>query len=150
MIKYLTGIRISPYTATKAYTLLLLLLLTQQTICSQPTNANERLKAFINNITVFNHYFPQEKVYLHFDNTGYFRGERIWFKAYVTRADNNRRTDMSRVLYVELLNPIGDVVETCKLKINEGQADGSIRLDSILNSGFYEVRAYTRDRKSVV
>ena len=28
----------------------------------------------------------QEKVYLHFDNTGYFLGEKIWFKAYVTRA----------------------------------------------------------------
>ncbi|NPD93265.1 hypothetical protein, partial [Xylanibacter muris] len=92
----------------------------------------------------FNHYFPQEKVYLHFDNTGYFKGERIWFKAYVTRADNNRQTDMSKVLYVELLNPIGDVVETCKLNIKDGQADGSIKLDSIFNSGFYEVRAYTR------
>ncbi|WP_285822034.1 hypothetical protein [Xylanibacter muris] len=104
----------------------------------------ERLRDFARNIDKFNHYFPQEKVYLHFDNTGYFKGERIWFKAYVTRADNNRRTDMSKVLYVELLNPIGDVVETCKLNIKDGQADGSIRLDDIFNSGFYEVRAYTR------
>ncbi|NPD93260.1 hypothetical protein, partial [Xylanibacter muris] len=46
----------------------------------------ERLRDFARNIDKFNHYFPQEKVYLHFDNTGYFKGERIWFKAYVTRA----------------------------------------------------------------
>ena len=41
----------------------------------------------------------QEKVYLHFDNTGYFLGEKIWFKAYVTRAYDCKPTDISRVLY---------------------------------------------------
>ena len=89
--------------------------------------------------------YPQEKVYLHFDNTGYFMGENIWYKAYVTRTDNPRAKTLSSVLYVELLSPGGDVLDTQKLHIDEhGQADGSIRLDSILGSGFYEVRAYTR------
>ena len=59
----------------------------------------------------FNLYTPQEKVYLHFDNTGYFKGEYIRFKAYVTRCDTERKTDLSHVLYVELVNPSGDVVE---------------------------------------
>ncbi|WP_302582398.1 hypothetical protein, partial [Paraprevotella clara] len=27
---------------------------------------------------------PQEKVYLHFDNTCYFVGDTIWYKGYVT------------------------------------------------------------------
>nr|MCR4837126.1 hypothetical protein [Bacteroidaceae bacterium] len=53
----------------------------------------------------FNLYSPQEKVYLHFDNTGYFKGEYIRFKAYVTRCDTERKTDLSHVLYVELVNP---------------------------------------------
>lgn len=30
---------------------------------------------------------PQEKVYLHIDNTCYFVGDTIWYKAYVTRSD---------------------------------------------------------------
>ena len=30
-----------------------------------------------------NQLFPQEKVYLHFDNTSYYLGETMWFKAYV-------------------------------------------------------------------
>ncbi len=107
-------------------------------------DAAARLYEFAGNIGRFNAAFPQEKVYLHFDNTGYFRGETIWFKAYVVRADNHHSTDMSRVLYVELLNPSGDVVETRKLKIENGQADGSINLGNLLGSGFYEVRAYTR------
>ena len=92
----------------------------------------------------FNLLYPQEKVYLHFDNTGYFIGETIWFKAYVVRADTKKPTDLSGVLYVELLNAAGDVVERRKLKMEEGQARGDIRLDKLLVSGFYEVRAYTR------
>ncbi|MBR3877275.1 MAG: hypothetical protein IKJ23_03740, partial [Bacteroidaceae bacterium] len=27
---------------------------------------------------------PPERVYLHFDNTSYYLGETIWFKAFVT------------------------------------------------------------------
>ena len=104
----------------------------------------QELFSFVRNIERFNHNFPQEKVYLHFDNTGYFRGETIWFKAYVVRADNYKYTDMSSVLYVELLNPTGDVIETRKLKVKDGQADGSFKLDNLFTSGFYEVRAYTR------
>lgn len=92
----------------------------------------------------FNLYTPQEKVYLHFDNTGYFKGEYIRFKAYVTRCDTERKTDLSHVLYVELVNPSGDVVERRKLKIVDGEADGDIKVDSIQTTGFYEVRAYTR------
>ena len=103
-----------------------------------------RLQQFVRNIDSFNYNFPQEKVYLHFDNTGYFQGENIWFKAYVMRDDKDSLTDMSKVLYVELLNPGGDVLQRHKLYIKDGQADGNISLDNLLHSGFYEVRAYTR------
>ncbi len=93
----------------------------------------------------FNQQLPQEKVYLHFDNTGYFKGETIWFKAYVVRADKSTMTNMSRVLYVELVNPSGDVIDTRKYQIKDGVADGCFELtNNIFVSGYYEVRAYTR------
>ena len=101
-------------------------------------------ETFMRNIDRFNRYFPQEKVYLHFDNTGYFLDEKIWFKAYLMRADHGVASNLSKVLYVELVNPSGDVVHTSKLRIENGQADGQIPLDKIYSSGFYEVRAYTR------
>jgi len=103
-----------------------------------------RLKGFVNDIEAFNRLFPQEKVYLHFDNTAYFRGETLWFSAYVVRCDRQRLTDMSRVLYVELLDPTGEVIETRKVRLDGGRGSGSIKLDNLLTSGFYEVRAYTR------
>lgn len=99
---------------------------------------------YLRKARVFNLYNPQEKVYLHFDNTGYFKGETIRFKAYVIRCDDGRKTDLSRVLYVELINPSGDVVEHRKLKIENGEAEGDIKVDSLQTTGFYEVRAYTR------
>ncbi|MCD8287982.1 MAG: hypothetical protein LUC18_03975, partial [Porphyromonadaceae bacterium] len=93
----------------------------------------------------FGMYNPQEKVYLHFDNTGYYLGETIWFQAYVVAAPQLRPTELSKVLYVELLTPEGRVVETKKLKIEEGRANGEFLLtDGTLVGGFYEVRAYTR------
>ena len=87
--------------------------------------------------------YPQERVYLHFDNTSYYKGERIWYKAYVVDGRDFSATPLSGILYVELLNPIGYPVETQKLVISNGQADGAFLLSDTLNAGFYEVRAYT-------
>lgn len=111
----------------------------------------------LNNVYKFNNNYPHEKVYLHFDNNGYFIGEKIWFKAYVTQpkcvvdkstgkySNQMLPTTISKVLYVDLVAPSGDVLKTQKYHIDEnGGADGALSLDSILSSGFYEVRAYTR------
>ncbi len=95
-------------------------------------------------VWTFNHEIPQEKVYLHLDNTGYFKGEKIWFKGYVIRTDTGRPTDLSSVLYAELLNPSGEVIQTKKVYIEKGQAVGDFSLDTLYTTGFYEVRAYTR------
>ncbi|MDH8701843.1 hypothetical protein M2138_001194 [Dysgonomonadaceae bacterium PH5-43] len=109
------------------------------------STAVERLAQFVKNIHTFNYNYPQEKVYLHLDNTSYFVGDTIWFKSYVVSADNNTFTDLSKVLYVELLNGRGDILETKKIKIDNGQAHGEFILNTQEhNSDFYEVRAYTR------
>lgn len=87
--------------------------------------------------------YPRERVYLHFDNTSYYKGERIWYKAYVVGGSDFRAAPLSRILYVELLNPMGYPVGTQKLPLRGGQADGSFELSDTINAGFYEVRAYT-------
>ena len=92
--------------------LLLLWGVMSMTATAQESVATVELRRFVGNMERFGSMFPQEKVYLHFDNTGYFLGETMWFKAYVLRADDNRWTDMSRVLYVELLTPVGGAVDT--------------------------------------
>ena len=87
----------------------------------------------------------QEKVYVHTDNTCYFIGDTLWYKAYVLRADNLQPTDMSRLLYVELLSPDGLVVERQRIIVSsQGHTCGQFVLKDSLYSGFYELRAYTR------
>ena len=125
------------------------------------TSANAQEKAdaalmrYAGNIHQFNSIFPQEKVYLQFDNTSYYTGETIWFKAFVVSASTLGRAQ-SKVLYVDLISPEGVLLKQQKLKIVAGQADGSLPLldgstaqardlRGVLAypSGFYEVRAYT-------
>ena len=89
--------------------------------------------------------FPEERVYLHFDNSAYYLGESIWFKAYVMSGTDDTPTDISRVLYVELVAPEGYVVRTNKYRIaDDGTCSGMFELSPLLLSGYYEVRAYTR------
>ncbi len=87
---------------------------------------------------------PQEEVFLHMDNTCYFLGDTIFYKAYVTRGDNHLPTQVSRVLYVELLNNDGYLVERQILRLKDGQAHGSFCLADTLYAGYHELRAYTR------
>ncbi len=88
---------------------------------------------------------PQEKVFMHLDNTSYYQGDKIWFQCYVVTADKNKPTDLSKTLYVELLNPEGNVIEKHTLPIVNGRCHGDFSLVHLpFHSGFYEVRAYTR------
>ena len=117
----------------------------------------EELMKFAGNIRQFNELFPQEKVYLEFDNTAYFQGENIWYKAFVTHATTLERAP-SGVLYVDFLAPTGQLLRQQKLEIVAGQANGSISLLDegtaqsrekrgvmAYPSGFYEIRAYTQN-----
>ena len=87
----------------------------------------------------------QEKVYIHTDNECYFVGDTLWYKAYVVRADRLVPTDMSRILYVELLSPDGLLVERQNIIVSgRGHTCGQFVLPDSLYSGYYELRAYTR------
>ena len=88
--------------------------------------------------------YPQETVFVHMDNTCYFQGDTIFYKAYVTRSDKGTLSDISQVLYVELLNHDGYLVERQMLKLTRGEGYSSIVLPDTIYSGYYELRAYTR------
>lgn len=113
------------------------------------------LLQLVGNTAQFNKLCPQEKVFIHFDNTAYFQGDVIWFSASVVDASTGCPA-VSRVLYVDLLSPTGTLLRQLKLKVTDGRCHGSLPLiDTSVEearqlrgaisypSGFYEVRAYT-------
>ena len=117
--------------------------------------AGEPILHYAANAYHFEKEYPQEKVYLHFDNTSYMTGDTVWFKAYVVNA-SDLTASKSGVLYVDLLNAAGSEMKQQKFKIVDGQADGYISLtnantetgrkwrgEANLLSGYYEIRAYT-------
>ena len=108
-------------------------------------NDVDDIKDYARNIIDFNREYPQEKVYLHMDNRSYFIGDTIWFKAYVMNATTLRPTDTSGVLYVELLNEKGVEMEHKKLRIVDGMCHGEFSLKEDYRTGYYEIRAYTRN-----
>ena len=104
----------------------------------------DSISAYVRNIAYFNRFYPQEKVYIHMDNRSYFLGDTIWFKAYVVEANTHELTTMSKILYVELLNESGVLLECKKLQIVDGMCHGEFALDEEYRTGYYELRAYTR------
>ena len=105
----------------------------------------QKLIPYIQAIDNFSRNIPQEKVYLHFDNTSYYQGDQIWFKCYVVTSGRHQLSPWSKTMYVELLNPGGDIVDKRILKIEKGQCHGDFSLNHLpFYSGFYEIRAYTK------
>jgi hypothetical protein len=86
---------------------------------------------------------PQEKVYLDFDKTSYSTGDIIWFKSYLTTGYYNQLSSLSKVLYVELINPKGELVERLTVESDFGIGLGHFELNRDMPTGKYLVRAYT-------
>ncbi len=103
------------------------------------------LRPYLERLAAFGKTIPQEKVYVHMDNTCYFQGDTIWFAAYTRQTTDDRPSRVSGVLYVELLNNDGYLVERKLIEMHEGRGNGFFALNKqIQYSGFYELRAYTR------
>tara|TARA_R110002049_G_scaffold307520_1_gene508204 strand:- start:13006 stop:15843 length:2838 start_codon:yes stop_codon:yes gene_type:complete len=83
-----------------------------------------------------------EKIYLQLNNTVFTTDKTIWFKAIVTNAFN-LPTQLSGILYVELIDFDKNILNTKKLKLENGIADGFFQLSESYPSGRYLVRAYT-------
>jgi len=126
-----------------------------EVISDENKDALTKLRYLASYYSYFLRVCPQERVYLHLDNTAYFQGETIWYAAYVTD-DMGYPEPASKILYVELLSPTGVILKQHKLKIEHGRCNGSFPLVDTsvkkaidrrgatnLPSGYYQIRAYT-------
>ena len=111
---------------------------------AQQASAPTTLEGWAERLETFGKSIPQEQVFVHMDNTCYFLGDTIYYKAYVRRSDTGAPSRLSGVLYAELLNQDGYLVERQQLELQNGQMHGSFVLQDTLYGGYYELRAYTR------
>lgn len=107
--------------------------------------AQDKLESMANRLKSFGTKLPQEQVFLHMDNNCYYLGDTIFYKAYVRRSDNGHPTNLSGILYCELLNDDGFLVERQMIPLEKGEGHGNFALaDTALYAGYYELRAYTK------
>lgn len=89
--------------------------------------------------------YPQEKIYVHTDKSSYISGETIWLRVHLVDALLLKQANASRYVYVELINPLADVVNRVMLRADSmGYFYGNVALDETLPEGNYTLRAYTR------
>jgi len=84
-----------------------------------------------------------EKTYIQTDKPYYYPGDTIWFKAYLKYSNLNYQDSLSKVLYVDLVDPQNKIISNRILKITEGQAWGDFVLASEMPAGDYYLRSYT-------
>ena len=85
---------------------LLLLAMLPSLAMAQVDDERLKLEALQTNFEQFARKNPQERVYLHFDNTSYYKGEHIYYKAFVVDDATLKASDLSRILYVERSTPL--------------------------------------------
>lgn len=88
--------------------------------------------------------YEQEKVHLHLDKPYYAIGDDIWFKAYIINTHTNEPSDISKILYVELINEKNSIKTQLKLPMQSGITWGDFKLPDTLSEGNYRIRAYTQ------
>ncbi len=86
----------------------------------------------------------REKIFLHIDRKLYLSGEIIWFKGYCTYREMNILSDVSKVMYVELLDNKNQSIMSEKIILDKGTGNGTILIPRSVQTGIYYIRAYTR------
>lgn len=92
----------------------------------------------------YNKQMPEEKVYLQLDKPFYKPGDAVWFQTYLIEANQHKASNISNVVYVELIDPKGNIEKKLTLAADGGTAHGDFQLDTSAPGGLYKIRAYTQ------
>lgn len=86
---------------------------------------------------------PREIVYLHLNKSTYIKGEALGFTAYVLDKRDKRPSLLTTNLYVSIEDSNKKVVKQKLIRVNNGIASNVFDVDSLFDSGYYNIKAYT-------
>ncbi|KAA5826185.1 hypothetical protein FPF71_05070 [Algibacter amylolyticus] len=89
-----------------------------------------------------------EKIYVQTDKPYYTTGEDIWYTAYLVNGISHQKSDLSRVLYVELVNEKDSIVSKRQLYTEDVSVAGDFKINKDWKSGKYLLRAYTNHMRN--
>lgn len=85
----------------------------------------------------------KEKVYVQTSHVFFKQGETVFFKLYVVNAADQTPAKLSNTVYVEVINPAGNVLKQLNYRVENGYAEGSYDFEEQAPGGIYKLRAYT-------
>lgn len=109
-----------------------------------PSKTNPFLDQLKEKTQQFTSHLSEDRVYLQFDKPFYKPGEDMWFGAYVRNGVDMKKSEKSEILYVDLINPKGNVQLSHKLVALNGLSHGDFHIDENWPGGLYKVKAYTK------
>ena len=89
------------------------------------------------------------KLYLHTDREVYFPGDSIWFKAYYLDGQTQKFFPGDFSLYTELLDEQDRAINSQVMLIENGQSAGKIEIPDSINTGIYQLRAFTDFQRNI-
>jgi hypothetical protein len=84
-----------------------------------------------------------ERIQVNTDRKLYIAGENLLFNLYLVDTKTNALATYPSIGYVTLKNIHGTIVGKSQVKINAGQVSGAIYLSDTLQSGYYQIEAFT-------
>lgn len=106
----------------------------------QPFDKNKTISQFD---TLLNK-VPREKLYFHLDKSVYAPTDTIWFKGYLVNASYLNFSPVSGLVYTEMINSSGEVIQILSLPTVMGLTWGSFVVDpDKYKPDTYTFRAYT-------
>lgn len=86
----------------------------------------------------------QENIVIRTDRDFYIGGEDVWFQINNLELNTSIESDLSKVVYVELLNAQNKPVSQYKCRLDNGRIKSYFTLSDTISTGNYLMRAYTR------
>ncbi|TYA75005.1 TonB-dependent receptor [Seonamhaeicola marinus] len=84
-----------------------------------------------------------EKVYVQTDKPYYTLGDDVWFSTYLVNGVNHKKSNKSKVVYVELINEKDSIVSKKQFYVFNTNVAGDFKIDKNWKAGNYVLRAYT-------
>lgn len=90
----------------------------------------------------------QEKIFIHLNANFLLTGETLLYKLSCLHKLSNKYSQLSKIIYIEIINDKKERVELQKINLIKGKAQGDFFIRNSLKSGNYKVISYTKWMKN--
>lgn len=109
-----------------------------------PTPDSSWMKVLMRDFEGYQEAVADEKVYLQLDKTLVAPGETVWFNAWLVNAGNLLPAAQSQVVYVELYDVRGSMIQQKRFQTIGGAARGEFTFEKHMPGGRYTIKAYSK------